>query len=61
MKTIHVTGIGNDPVSKTKAQMRFEVEAEDKEDLVKQVLKGYSELSNLIYMVNIPLHNFNEE
>lgn len=61
MKTIHVTGIGNDPVSKKKAQMKFEVEAEDKEDLVKKVLKGYKDMSNLIYMVNIPLHNFNEE
>ena len=61
MKTIHITGKGLDPISNKRENMKFEVEANSKEDLVSKVLKGFNEMNGLLHMVNIPLHNFNEE
>lgn len=61
MKTVHVTGVGIDPTSDEKAMMKFEVEAENQGDLIKKTLEGYKELGGLVYMVHIPLFNFEEK
>jgi len=61
MKTIQLTAVGNDPITGKKEQMKFELEADSKENLTNQVVQNLGNMKGMLYMAHIPLYHFNEE
>ena len=61
MKTIQLTAVGIDPITEKKEQMKFELEADSKENLTNQVVQNLGNMKGMLYMAHIPLYHFNEE